>query len=689
MRHAWTLAALAASGLLAAGAAAPAAVAADNCPNAKVRAQQGVSHLPNCLAYERLTPNNKNGTIVAAEYVLNDDGTEALVYANAPITEGAVSGNAQTLLASRGPDGWGLEPLTNTPVYSGLRNTGPGDYLHMLGVEGTRRLLFQSTAPFVAEDVAGGEAMATGDMYLREPDGTFRWLTKPEGFTYAMHQPAGGPLDYVRGTPDLSAAVFGLDRVLVPAIDSVERKHYWLWRDGKPFELLDRMADGSPSQLTTLRADKQWMTPDFKVFVWETMVGSGRNQVRQLYARVDPGTPQARTVKVTESTDGTKECTATGTSGMELGYVTLDARYVAFRCASQLTDDAPTAGGQYVKDLQTGTLHYDSPSRDYGPTTIDEASSAWTRPDGTYRLERRADNNLWTVDLRTGEESCATCTAWVGGTAPLASFQGGVLDGAAGGLGLSNRNYVTPKGDVYFVSSRRLVPEDRNDFLDLYLSTGGTVHLVSGGDAPQDIRMGGVSLDGSSASFATSSSLVAEDQDGGVRDVYVLRENGGYFREAKAAECAAGCQGPSVPANPLAPPLSLSFPETGDVADDGADPIAVSGSRVVRGTSLKLKVAVPAKGRVSVSGSGLGATAKSVGKASTVTLNVRLSARSQRTLRRKGSVKVKATVRYVPADGSRQSKRVNLTFRKKTAKKAAKKGSSRGVAVASYGKAAR
>src|ERR1700754_3544415 len=48
--------------LLALGCAAPATAAAgDACPNAAVRAQQGSGFLPDCRAYERVSPAEKAG----------------------------------------------------------------------------------------------------------------------------------------------------------------------------------------------------------------------------------------------------------------------------------------------------------------------------------------------------------------------------------------------------------------------------------------------------------------------------------------------------------------------------------------------------------------------------------------------------------------------------------------------------
>lgn len=676
------------------GMAAPAALAADDCPNAKVRAQQGVSHLPNCYAYEKVTPNNKNGRIVGAEYLVSDDGSQLWMYANAPITD-TVSGNVQTLLASRGTDGWGLEPITNSPLFGNVRNTGPADYLMLYQPLGMRGVLFSSYAPFDVGDVAGANGMITGDLYRVNGDGTTTWITRPVGFSWAFGETvANTGLSVLRSNEDATEILFYLGRKHVPATDSVDRPHVWIYREGQTPELVDRMPDGSVSTSTfsgvTATNATLWSTPNLGTIVWDTAAGTTTiNRTKQLYARVGAGTPQARTVKITASHDGSAECTGTRTNAGTFRWLTADGRYVAFSCGTQLHPDAPASGfAYYVRDLQTGTLHYDATGNgNYGPTTAKAVPTSWERPDGTHRLEQRR-GALWTVDLRTGEETCHSCA--LSAAVPSASFavSGGVSGASAGGLGRRGYvNYVTPEGYVFFTTDAPAVPEDVNGVADLYMSDGTGYYLISGGDVSAPVEMGGVAADGSTVSFETTSSLLAEDRDGDVADIYVLRKNGGYYRQSPTTECASNCQGPAAVPGPVVAPLSVAFPETGDVADQDAEPIAVSGSRSVTGTRLNVKVRVPSGGRASVSGSGLRSTSRSVSKASTVTLTIKLSATATRKLRRTSSVRTTATVRFVPTSGDAQSKRVKVTFKK--AKKQVKKASSRSVASAPTGKAAR
>jgi hypothetical protein len=95
----------------------------------------------------------------------------------------------------------------------------------------------------------------------------------------------------------------------------------------------------------------------------------------------------------------------------------------------------------------------------------------------------------------------------------------------------------------------------------------------------------------------------------------------------------------------------------------------VSGVRTVRGSKATVKVKVPAGGAVRVSGPGLQPASKTAKKAGSVAVVVRLSARAQRTLKRRHVVKVKATVRFTPTQGKVQSVGISMTFKTATATK--------------------
>lgn len=693
MRRGLALAALAVPGLFLAGVGAPAAGAADDCPNAAVRAQQThASTLPNCFAYERVTPNDKLGAAVLVDTPVSADGSAISLWSTASMLLDDTSGHTQLGTAFRGPDGWKIRMLANSPEWGRNRASITGDNQIWQALSADfLSLLFRTSHPLDPGDSgtmsASDPTTSSADLYLSKPDGTHVWVTAP-----ASGVATGPQTDFPktwRAAPDLSWVVFDAKRVLDPAVDATANDHVWLFRDGRPTELVDRLPNGAVSTSTSVGPGVGYarVAEGARTVVFSSATLHGRDHV---YARLNAGTPNARTVLVTADAAGVP-CPGAAS----LGLLSEDGRYVSFGCDAQLTPDAPIGGGTYIRDLQDGTVRFGL-HPDGTPLVVDPAvSPPWTRPEGTYRVEVAKlpptfDDQIYRTDLASGLRECVSCpTDGSASTAP-AYLNTGPIAGA-GGTGLRTTNGVSPGGEVAFATTQALLPQDRNGVSDVYLWKDGRHVLLSTGTASADSTLGGMSLDGSTISITTASSLVPEDRDGGARDAYVLRRNGGFLRSGTAEECRSGCQGPaSLPAAVTAP-LSVSFLGGASVPDDGADPVVVSGSRSVRGTSLKVKVRVPGAGRVSVSGSGLRSTSRSLTKASSASLTVRLSARSQRRLRRKGSVRITASVRFVPRSGATQTKRVSLTFRKKASakKKPSRKTSSRAVVVASNGKAVR
>jgi hypothetical protein len=101
-----------------ASVAAPSASAA-GCPNEALRSQIGSAQLPDCRAYELVTPPAKNGEAVEVGYV-SSNGERLVVY-----SIGGFAGDSQTSVLDyyelqRGPTGWETKPfnLPQTYVYA-------------------------------------------------------------------------------------------------------------------------------------------------------------------------------------------------------------------------------------------------------------------------------------------------------------------------------------------------------------------------------------------------------------------------------------------------------------------------------------------------------------------------------------------------------------------------------------------
>jgi hypothetical protein len=125
----------------------------------------------------------------------------------------------------------------------------------------------------------------------------------------------------------------------------------------------------------------------------------------------------------------------------------------------------------------------------------------------------------------------------------------------------------------------------------------------------------------------------------------------------------------SVCAKPLLMPTTITA-QSGAVIKQSTR-ITVTGCPVlitkhkVKGHTATLTVKVPAAGRISVSGKGIKTVKRSVSKASTVTLRIRLSGKGLATLSRKSRLKIKLRVGFVAKAGSPGSKAsVTVTFKR-------------------------
>jgi hypothetical protein len=142
--------------VLALGGLSPAL--ADDCPNAALRAQSNSSELPDCRAYEMVTPSYKEGFAIFQE-TFADDGKVAF-WSTGNFAGNQVGGQYNQYVASRGSSGWTTE-WWGQPVdrYTVL--------FFAVGADGLsadlRRSLWVMKAPSDAD----------WTYYVREPDGGF------------------------------------------------------------------------------------------------------------------------------------------------------------------------------------------------------------------------------------------------------------------------------------------------------------------------------------------------------------------------------------------------------------------------------------------------------------------------------------------------------------------------------------
>lgn len=232
---------------------------------------------------------------------------------------------------------------------------------------------------------------------------------------------------------------------------------------------------------------------------------------------------------------------------------------------------------------------------------------------------------------------------------------------------------------VFFETQAALVPQDTNDRTDVYeweaegsgsctqASSGfdsasdGCLYLISAGTGSEDSHFLDATPSGSDVFFVTSDQLVPQDTDS-LDDIYDARIGGGFAPPPPAGiPCSdSDCQGPpgAVPAPPTV--VSITFTGPGNPSTNPRTRVKLL-TRTVRGTRFVVRVQVSGAGRITIGGSRIRTTRRSVARAGTYRLKVALKPTARRALAREHKLKLTLQVRYASARGSVEAARVRLT----------------------------
>ncbi|MBF6620667.1 MAG: hypothetical protein ITG02_10615, partial [Patulibacter sp.] len=354
-----------------------------------------------------------------------------------------------------------------------------------------------------------------------------------------------------------------------------------------------------------------------------------------------------------------------------------DTRTIYFASRNQLVAGETTAAGSKLYRWHDGTLHFIGLS----PETVMASGDSQATPDGRYlafspKPAYDATGQAYRYDAVTGQLDCVSCPS---SGPPVGKAQLAQRPTSYPVVTRPSR-YLADDGRVTFSSTGALLPNDTNGRQDVYTWKDGELSLVSTGRSPSDSRLADASRDGNAIFFYTREALSGWDTDT-IQDLYVARVDGGLPEpNPRPAEVCSGdaCQGSWTPAAPAPVVGSVTFTGTGNVVTPpwtSAEP-RVSRVKAVRSRTATLRVRVPAKGTVRVSGNRLRRATRTSSKAQTLRIRVRLSTLGERTRKRRGSVKVNVAVRYTPAEGRASTVRVPVTFRKAKSKSKKSKSSS-------------
>jgi hypothetical protein len=590
-------------GVLALGVlAAPVAFAEEGCPNEAVRQVELAAHpegfasgLPDCRAYEQVTPVGKDGTDPsgARENVQaspSGDGIIFPVLANMP---GGSSGEVPSFfLASREGGGWSDQ--------GALGPRGPHGHGNLIGWSEDLSV----TASAMNEVTSG----AGYGMYLRNSaDGSVQ---------LAAPSPSVSASIYLAGfDADDSRMIFETEAQLLPSA-AAGRNNLYEWHAGS-VSLVGVLPDGStPAGGSFAGPEGNRATTGFYT---EHTISSGGSRVfftagetKQLYVREDG----MRTVPVgvgqfmAATPDGSKVFYLAGSAGGDLmefdveGESTTDLTPgMSVQGVLGVSDDgsfvyfAANEGNLYVwhdgsvrfiisngKEVEGGINKLNwSPFANHGGATPDRTSRV--TPDGRLLLFTAADGQLDRYYVGDGALSCVSCAMDGVPPATLPTLQsiGSVVSSREPGIFL--RNLSNDGSRVFFESSVALLPRDMNGVQDVYeweqqgvgscqgssesfsAFSGGCLYLISSGTSPQASFFADASASGNDVFFFTDQPLVGQDQDGLV-DVYDARVGGGLVAQnppAPAAACEGeGCRPVAGGAPVFGVPVSATFTGAGN-----------------------------------------------------------------------------------------------------------------------------
>jgi hypothetical protein len=435
----------------------------------------------------------------------------------------------------------------------------------------------------------------------------------------------------------------------------------------RPMSLSQRAADppGTVQPAAVVGADRKL---EHVYFLSQNLTDASTPNVVSLY-RYDTTSDASHALALLGAVSATS-------NGTDVSYlqVSADGSTVLFASQAALTPDAPTPTTLKLYAWRNGGLEYIAelvePTLDFW----------WVSPNGRYFAFASAANitgydatNVACSNTRLGEHGacleiyrydadaktivCASCP--VDGRRPVASAYIGETFADVGTHAFPRA--VNDDGRVIFGSKEQLVEKDTNSVEDVYEFDGQQQRLISTGDGGPAL-LGEISTNGNDVFFTTQDRLVAADTDNST-DVYDARVGGGIASQGPPPPSTAcsgeDCRG-SAGASP--PSGSASTEAVGGAVVSPSVPAKARISKLTagfKGTVLNLTLTVSGPGTIRVSGAKVVAVKRSVAKAGTYKLKVKLTSK-QRTLRRKGHrVKAAMTVSFTPVFG--KATKTNLT----------------------------
>jgi hypothetical protein len=307
------------------------ATVADDCPNAAIRAEQGTQGLPDCRAYEQISPVDKGGNDLARFYPvrITDDGGSVSFWSTGAFPGAESAPTASQYVATRGAAQWTTRALAPPQINVGTPGPVLGSPALDLSTDMAKSVVWSRKA-LTAGAFAGGSNAYFQDN--RTGQRTLAFAFDDDG---ALDTDIGAGSDnasFAGLTNDLSHVIFATYRGLTPGVDSTSvnsRTRLYELYDGQ-LRLVNRAEDGSVIEELTNRFGPPAANPisaDGRRIFWSDGAA--------VYLREDG----VRTEKISES----QIPGANPGADVEMLGATPDGKTVIFSSYNRLTNDAAPA----------------------------------------------------------------------------------------------------------------------------------------------------------------------------------------------------------------------------------------------------------------------------------------------------------------------------------------------------------
>jgi hypothetical protein len=515
-----------------------------SCPNAELRGGPS-ANLPDCRAYEQVTPQVKNdqdvatprfeghGTSFAPQAAVNGDalgyGSQNTAYGDNELEGGALN---QIHVSSRGADGWTDRNLT--APFETVGGIGQGSLVLGFNADLSKHVFTKGNPPLVP-----GAGTQVQNLYTREPSGTYTLLTpyEAEGTAKAPTQ-----VDWVGGaSADMSHVAFESIVPRTPDTPPGLIKDVYETVNGTT-RLVAVLPNGEPSPSGgtlgsgPFNANPQYhaISEDGSRIYWNEDPGAGYDTMGDATGRLFLREDGTTTVQVNESQR--QDPDPNGPKGASFRMATPDGGIALFTSTEKLTDDSTAGPFEAGRDL----YRYEADSGQLTDLTVDprpggggaEVIGVLGMSDDGERVYFAARGVLDEGAVQ-GESNLYLWDH--GATRFIATLSDFDIAFSPHGT-LERPVQVTPSGNTLaFGSQARLTAFDNGGHGEVYLWDAGSQQLrcpSCGGSGNTDAFLGpgwGVSLmfhirnnlspDGGRLFFETADALVPRDSNG-TYDVY-------------------------------------------------------------------------------------------------------------------------------------------------------------------------